>query len=216
MPQTSGANESPSRALETEPSGRAPLFFAAFFWSSLSFASACSSDSASTESLENDDSGANEADDAPLGVLVPLKELKALEASEDPFASHRPAEFECGPLSGWYLEDGRLEVNTGTCDYASLSEPAALDARAGDRLLTTISHFDLTAPEPSEAHLGIAAGEDILWEATIAIPSPANVLELSIELKSAIDAGETITFHLHNHGQNTWNFSQIRVLPTRP
>lgn len=144
-------------------------------------------------------------------VLAPLTQLTFVAAEDDPLVSHRPEVIDCNTLVGWTIEEGLLEVNTAACNYLSLSEPAFVPAPSGARVTTRISHFDLTAPEPAEAHLALFVKETLLWETRIAVPSSAEVLDVNVELPGDVAKGDPIGFHLHNHGQNTWNIEPLRV-----
>lgn len=142
---------------------------------------------------------------------MPFAALSPTPAEQDPLSAHRPNEIDCSALSGWYLEDNLLEANTAACNYLSLSEEAATTAHPGDTVIGEVSYFDLTAAESTEAHLALTAGSRILWQTTLPIPSPANVIQLEIEVTEEIPLGEVLGIHLHNHGQNTWNFSPLQV-----
>lgn len=142
-------------------------------------------------------------------VLAPLLDLTPIPASSDTFAAHRPEEISCNNVGGWYLEENSLEVDTGECNYLSLTEPAATSLPAGTRIETELSYFDLTADAPSEAHVALVIAGEVIWEEMIPIPSDARVIELALELPRAVEVGDPVEFHLHNHGQNTWNFTPI-------
>lgn len=144
-------------------------------------------------------------------VLAPLTQLFFVDAEHDPLVLHRPEEIDCNTLVGWTMEEGLLEVNTAECNYLSLSEPAAVSAPAGAWVKTRISYFDLTAPEPTEAHLALLVEGRILWEATIAVPSAADILDVEAQLTEDVAKGDSIGMHLHNHGQNSWNIEPLRV-----
>jgi hypothetical protein len=144
-------------------------------------------------------------------VLSPLTGLAPTSAERDSFSGHRPDSIECSDLAGWYMEEGQLEVDTGACNYLSLVEPAALDAPAGTGVTTEISYFDLTSSEPAVAHVALLANGVVMWERMIPVPAAADVLSLSFDLPVDVAVGDPIEFHLHNHGQNTWNLSPIQL-----
>ena len=155
-------------------------------------------------------SGDTQDPDAPRAI-APLLQLSPTLPEDDSFPEHRPESIECNNLTGWYIEDSLLEVDTGRCNYLSLVEPAALGAPAGTMVTTEISHFDLTSPEPASAHIALSIKGVVMWERTIAVPSPADVLSLSFELPVDVEKGDPVEFHVHNHGQNTWNFAPIQL-----
>lgn len=146
----------------------------------------------------------------PERVLLAAPDLfHELTLAEDPFAAHRPDSFLCHPLNGFYVEDGQLELNTANCDYFAVGQPALTDGSAGARVFGRVSHFDLTASEPSEAHLAVTWGDLTLTERTIPIPSMADVLDFELELPRDLGTADLVVVHLHNHGQNTYQFGSI-------
>lgn len=151
--------------------------------------------------------------DPTEGEFVPLVDPMGwtpVPAGEDPLAAHRPAEVVC-PLGGWLFEPQGFEVNTLQCNYAMFGQPAQAAVLAGQRVTATLYHFDLVAAEPAEAHVALLVGETVLWEATVAIPGPANAFNVEVVAASTAPAGTPVYFHLHNHGQNTWTLGAIEV-----
>ncbi len=134
---------------------------------------------------------------------------QAADAQQDPLAEHRPAAFECSALTGFYVEDDVLEIDTGRCSYVTLQQPLAAAVQTGDVVLLDIVHFDLTAPEPAEAHLALLLGGQTLWQDEIVIPSPANRIQVELSITQAHAEQTPVYFHLHNHGQNTWRLMGI-------
>lgn len=152
-------------------------------------------------------------DDADAGGPVALVDHALWERApldDDPFADHQPATVECD-IAGWFLERGELEMNTGRCNYVWLDQPALTGVMRGDTLSLQLRHFDLTAPEPAEAHIALLLDGQIAWEQTLPIPHSAEVLNAEWTADRDIAAGATVGWHLHNHGQNTWTLAYIRA-----
>jgi hypothetical protein len=166
-----------------------------------------------TLSCTSNTSGNPESDDSELVTLTPFTELTPVDAEDDPLARHRPIDVACNNLGGWYLEDGFVEVDTGHCNYLSLSEPAAVSASKGSILRSEISFFDLTADEPATAHLALVLGNTTVWEDELSIPGKAQVIEITAELPFDVQQGDPVILHLHNHGQNTYKFGKVFVSP---
>jgi hypothetical protein len=148
-------------------------------------------------------------------VLAPLLAVVPVAAERDPLSEHRPATVECNDIVGFYVENGGIEVNTGKCNYLAVREPAVVAAPKGAWLTTEISHFDLTAPEPTEAHVAVLIGDHVLWQRTIAVPGEAKVYPIEVELPTDVYEGDDVGLHLHNHGQNTYLLQKLYVSPTR-
>ena len=170
--------------------------------SALAWLAACSTNAADPEAREPE-----------RVLLAPADLFRELAPPEDPFPEHRPAAFLCHPLTGFYVEGGYLEVNTGSCAYFATGQPALAGAAAGDRVVGRVRHFDLTAAEPSEAHLAVTWGDLTLTETRLSIPSPAAVLDFELTLPRDVAQGDLVALHLHNHGQNTYQFEPLWLEP---
>lgn len=147
-------------------------------------------------------------------VLCPLRALSVVPAERDPLSQHRPPSVECSDLTGWYIEGEQLEIDTGRCNYLALAAPAAVSAPRGATLTAELRHFDLTAPEPAQVHVAILIESGVLWEQNISVPGQANVVDIELELPTDIDEGDTVGLHLHNHGQNNYQFGPLHVSAT--
>jgi hypothetical protein len=142
-------------------------------------------------------------------TLAALPDFVFTAAEEDPWAQHRPSEVQCSGLTGWYVEEDVLEVDTARCNYFSGTAPARVSAAAGDRLRAQVVHFDLVAPQPGVAHLALVVGGRPVWEREVPIPGAGDVIPVEVELSEAVSPGAAVTWHLHNHGQNHWRLSAV-------
>jgi hypothetical protein len=131
----------------------------------------------------------------------------SLESADDPFLSERPAEVDC-PEWSHVVEFEALEIDTGTCRYLGVGQKSPMSAKVGDVLHVAVYHDALVAPEPSEGHVAVALGDDVLWEAHFEIPSYPAAYSPKIVLEKDYPEGTQVVFHLHNHGSNNW-----RLLP---
>jgi hypothetical protein len=109
------------------------------------------------------------------GVALDARAVVLVDAAgwapvgEDPLPDGRPAGAGC-PVSTWGEEGGALEVQTGACAWLAVAQPAAVALSPGDRVEATIWHADLDAAEPGEGHVALWVGDEVLWEARVAIP----------------------------------------------
>lgn len=156
------------------------------------------------------EAGTSGSDEGPR-VIFPLEELTFVEATDDPFADHRPETVTCSEVGGWYSEGDGIEIDTARCNYFAAWEGAVTSARGGELLELTLSHFDLTAPEPAEAHVALRVDGELLYEEFIAIPGSGAVYEVSLPLHRDVPRGAPLEIHLHNHGQNSWNVGPVTV-----
>lgn len=127
---------------------------------------------------------------------------------DDPLAEHRGNSIVC-PESAWYPEPGGVEIETTACAYVSLSQPLGENIAAGDMLHVVAWWQTLVSVEPALGHLAVLIGNEIVWDEHIDIPGKADARVIEFVAGSSFAAGETVTFHLHNHGFNTWTFSEL-------
>lgn len=147
-------------------------------------------------------------------VPVPIVDGSAwvqMDASDDPLPTHSEGLTACSP-EGWGPELGGLEVETGVCAYASLEQPLLIDLQTGDAIEIAWWHQTLNAETPTEGHIALLIGEQILWERTIAIPGDARSYNDSATMPLDAPAGTAIRLHLHNHGANSWNLNKVTAL----
>lgn len=134
----------------------------------------------------------------------------AAPASADPMPAHDTG-AGCG-AGGFGEELGGVEVDTEICPYAVLQHELLAGFDAGDTLRLNWWHADLVWAEQSEGHLLLAAGGEVIYERTVAIPADAEAYLEELEPGVAAEAGEPLVLHVHNHGYNTWNLLELSRL----
>jgi hypothetical protein len=145
-----------------------------------------------------DDWSAVTPDDDPL--VEDLEQVPACQA----------AAFWIEPQLDW------IEIDSGICNWVTLRAAARAPVAPGTRLALTVSHYDLVAGAPAEATLRLVLGECEAWSKTLSIPADAAVYEEQLDAPCALDEGATILFHVHNHGQNSYQLQQLSALREPP
>lgn len=101
-----------------------------------------------------------------------------------------------------------LGVDTNFCNQFLGEHPSIAGIEAGDRIVVRLWHFQLIGD--STAHIGIAFGDDVVWEHHIEMPTETGALVVAdATANESHPAGTPIRFHLHNHGANTYNLIEI-------
>jgi len=174
---------------------------------------ACTGSSGETESSQSDAStqGSTTASQEPMELVIADAWVHVEEAA-DPLADHRPETVDCG-IGGLFVELGELDIDTNLCNYVMIEQPGLAAVPEGATLTLSMRHFDLTAPEPATAHVALLLGDTLAWERVLPIPGPAEVISVDITAPVALPPGGPVRFHLHNHGQNTWILTGIKVTP---
>jgi hypothetical protein len=145
--------------------------------------------------------------------LVKLEEWSRVERSADPFVADPAAGPDCAAPS-FRVEAGQawLELDTTVCNWVTVVGHALLPVELGQQLRLKLSHYDLDAPEPAEAELRLRFASCEAWSKTIAIPSAADVTLEELASPCALNEMDAVLFHLHNHGQNTYQLQELAVL----
>lgn len=151
---------------------------------------------------------------SPGHDLVLADEWLPGDADSDPWPGHRPATVACGP-AGAYVEGATFEVATEQCDYLDVRQPSVWRLRAGDGLQVAFTHTALlTAPDddlPREAHVALQLGDELLWELIVPIPAVPTPHTVDLTLAHDHELDEPWSFHLHNHGANTYSLLHVRA-----
>lgn len=145
--------------------------------------------------------------------LVGLEDWKPLAPERDPFASEGELPPECDG-SYWRVEEAQswLELDTTECGFITLAAGANAVVEEGQELSLEVSHYDLDAAEPATAELRLRFEDCDVWESSLAIPSAANVYRERFASRCPIAQGGQVMFHVHNHGQNTYQLRSLNVL----
>lgn len=135
-------------------------------------------------------------------------------SSHDPFIAHRPSSIDCDP--GAVQEElGGTEINTALCNYISLEQPLLRAAQRGDEIRVLLWWQTLASEAPAEGHLALWLDDRALFETYVAVPGPADIVEVLLEVHQTIPQGTPLILHLHNHGYNTWNLADVSVRSSR-
>jgi hypothetical protein len=135
---------------------------------------------------------------------------------EDPLVAIRPADDITCPDLDREAEDFAgtfsYSIDTPRCPYTTVVQPLLASVCAGDRLYVWMWHFELTAPENSNAHLQVLIDGDPIWDTTFAIPGPSGLTIEEVLFTRSYEAGTPIAFHVRNHGNNTYNLLELSAI----
>ena len=164
------------------------------------------------ETRETDAALEIDVEEEPTYIPLVDPALWALVPDErDPFFAQRPEGNVCAP-EGLLTEDGRLEIRTGLCNWPTVEQPLLAPVAATDELEIIFFFGPVLGPEAGEAAIELRFGDDIIWQKTFVTPSTGGFVPHYVTPTRAYAAGEPVTFHLHNHGANTWNLASIAIL----
>lgn len=134
------------------------------------------------------------------------------EPGEDPWRAHRPDDVSCDP-TGRQPEDFAgtysFGIDTALCPYTTILQETATDLCPGEEVLVWLWRFALTGPEGANAHIAAQIGDEPLFEDIIPIPATSGLKVETYAAKRFHPAGTPITFHIRNHGNNTYQLLEL-------
>jgi len=139
---------------------------------------------------------------------------RVTDEEADVFAGRRPAGAVCDD-AGYYLDPLTLsfEVDTGLCDYLTVTQATRTALAAGDTVAVELYHGQLAAPTPSLGYAGLALGGVIVWSVEVPIPGEAGTIEGRFIVEEALPAGAMVQMRVHNHGANSWDIVAVTARP---
>ena len=170
-----------------------------------------------------DGGGSRSAGDAAnCDTTVPLVDhtlWTVLGPSDDPFGG---GPRRCGP-EDLVLEDfsgeSSLSVSTRRCSWMTVTQPSLAPLHPGDALNVRLWYFSQTLFDAAEATLVVEVGEiggtdgpgSLRWTTTVPLPTPSALAYDTLPVSRELPAGTPIWWHVHNHGENTWNLIEVSV-----
>jgi hypothetical protein len=164
-----------------------------------------------------DDSSIDETAEPSWVVIASPYAWAETPLADDPFAQLRPEDATCDATGHGPDDFGgepSYEVDTGLCNYLSISQAALQALPAGTPVAFRVWHFDLEADldSPAQAYLALDIDGRVVYEHTVSIPATSELITGEFELQADVPLGARLTVHLHNHGANTWNVLSLEAL----
>lgn len=144
--------------------------------------------------------------------VVDHDQWRLAEANEDPWAEFRPVDITCDP-TGRQAEDFAgtysFGIDTALCSYTTLVQETATDVCPGDGIFVWLWRFALTGPEGANAHISARIGDELVFEEVVPIPATSGLKAETFTARQFHPAGTPITFHIRNHGNNSYQLLEI-------
>lgn len=155
-------------------------------------------------------------EDPPLISLIDHEEWQQVPMEDDPFTSSADGEIypcderditveELTGITTW-------SVITGACNWATVSQPLPRDLAAGDELFVELFWFSQRDFPGAIANIALSVGADVVLTHQVEVPADAELLETTVEVPTDAAAGTPLTFHVGNHGTNSWNLMDVSLV----
>ena len=141
------------------------------------------------------------AEEDPFKFLVQPDDSRHLSCEQD---AHGIEEVSPGMWS--------YSIETDRCHWLTIRQPTRRPIIAGDRVKFKVWHFELNAPQPAFAQIGLATEYEILTVAEEPIPSAGDMLKFEAVFTHDVPLGSWIYVHLDNHGANSWHIMEVTLL----
>jgi hypothetical protein len=146
-------------------------------------------------------------------VLAEPHDWALVTGIEDPWDETN--EHVACPARAAVVEEGFIELDTKVCSWITVSAPARAGVRTGTALRMLFFHSALVADEPSAAVVGVAVDGETLWQREIPIPSASAFEDVVVTVEHDVVSGAPMTFHVHNHGANSYRLGSVTAEETR-
>ena len=152
---------------------------------------------------------------AGTGSLIDHYSWEAVASSDDFFASPMLDAESCvdgdGYLAELFGQDLVLSVSTEQCASVTVEQPLLVNLPKGTWVEGRLWHFSLAAPSPAAGWAAFAVEGTIVWAQAIEIPAQSGLVRIQWQAPRDLLAGESMRFHLQNHGDNSWHLIDLVV-----
>lgn len=158
--------------------------------------------------------------------IVDPASFQIVPAADDPLevgtsstATGTPSRGRCGPEAA-VVEDLGVVVTysivTRDCARLTVEAPIQEAVRPGESVELRIWHYPLLPYGPAEARLLVLLEGQSVWSRVVAIPAQSELLRDQFRLEAGAKLGESLRWHVSNHGVNSWNWVSATVPRARP
>jgi hypothetical protein len=143
-----------------------------------------------------------------------------MATAPDPFWTDNPEHDLCEPFLAYEVEDYSPElaeilfvISTVTCNYATVQQPLLQPIAAGTTVHMAYHHTKL-GPAEGTYVVALAVGEPAKTVWTWTLPIPTNTggfVKAQWTAGETFQKGETIYWHVSNHGPNAWAVVDISL-----
>jgi hypothetical protein len=154
--------------------------------------------------------------------LVDMYAFEACPNVDDPWfagAEEKATDAEC-TSAAWMAEtiEGTawFDVATSGCAYLTVRQPLRLPLRVGDRVTVELFYTLITAGvAPYVLAVGLGDPGAEVWRTEVTfIPATQQTVTSSFLADRDYAAGETVYFHVSNHGSNIWALIALEKSPS--
>lgn len=135
-----------------------------------------------------------------------------VDPSNDPVVG-RPMDAHTCPSEAMRLEFDVPELDTGACAWITIAAPALYGIPSGTLVRVALVHDNLIAEQPADSTFVIQTTRTVLYERTVSLPQPAQVVDERVVIPEGVRTGEILYVHVHNHGANSYRLLALQPEP---
>lgn len=148
-------------------------------------------------------------------ALIDHSAWRVVPWSDDPFADEASAPEACGETTFGVEPFGSetvFSVDGLDCAWMTVQQPLLHGLRAGDLVRVRVWNFELTGRRGNTATLAMWVDNAPFWSKELPIPGPSALTIEFVEVTSDIAAGSPLTWHVHNHGSNSYSLFEVTLI----
>ena len=154
-------------------------------------------------------------------IALSAHDYRLLAVDEDPFYDASDATITpCQAESDVRVETLGLEpsvtVETTSCNHATVMQRLPVLLHAGSRMHTRIWYYSQSSFEGAVAYVRLRFDDEDIVSRDVAIPSESALISEDAVMPHEMPVGTPVSFHIGNHGDNSWNLLEVSLFPRAP
>jgi len=154
-------------------------------------------------------------------IALAAADYRLLTSDEDPFFDARDTNLTpCRQDDDVRVETLGLEpsitVETTFCNHATVMQRLPILLHEGDRIHTRIWYYSQTSFEGAVAQVRLRFDDVDVVSRDVPIPSASALISEDAVMPREMPVGTPVSFHIGNHGDNSWNLLEVSLYPRAP
>lgn len=154
-------------------------------------------------------------------IALAAEDYRLLPVDEDPFFDASDENITpCIDGSDVRTETLGVEpsvtVETTFCNHATVMQRLPVFLHAGDRMHTRIWYYSQSSFEGAVARVRLRFDDDDLVARDVPIPAESELISEDATMPRDMPVGTAVSFHVGNHGDNSWNLLEVSLFPRAP
>jgi hypothetical protein len=154
-------------------------------------------------------------------IELSAHDYRLLAVDEDPFYDATDVDITpCQAEADVRVETLGLEpsvtVETTFCNHATVMQRLPVLLHEGTRIHTRIWYYSQSSFDGAVAQVRLRFDDDDVVSRDVTIPSESALISEDAVMPKEMPVGTPVSFHVGNHGDNSWNLLEVTLFPRAP